>query len=113
MYIQLSSNICRSFKINITVRKSRYLRLVAAYFVRSLTLGDNPQTNSRIGADGMMCSASIVCDSPCRFLYSTVQLPEVSSYEQRVTRQPISSLPPRAFIFSAHASHIIPGPLRG
>ena len=31
----------------------------------------------------------------------------------RVTLQPISMLPPSALVFSAHASHIMPGPLRG
>src|SRR5207249_11123431 len=91
----------------------RYFKLSAARFVRSLTAGDKPQTSSRIGADEMMCSASIARRSPCAFLYSTVHAPETSSYEQPVTLQPISSLPPSAFIFSAHASHIMPGPRRG
>src|SRR4030095_4733896 len=113
MYIQLSSNICRSFKINITVRKSRYLRLSAARVVRSLTDGDKPQTSSRIGADEMTCSASITCRSPSPFLYSILHWPDKSSYEHRVTLQSISNLPPSAVIFSAHASHIIPGPRLG
>src|SRR5207237_1066286 len=104
---------CRPATISITVRKSRYLRLSAACLARSLTVGDKPHKSSRIGADEMTCSASIACRSPCRSLYATVQLPEVSSWEQRDTLQPISSLPPSAFIFSAHASHLIPGPLRG
>src|ERR1051326_2653029 len=82
--------------------KSRYFKLSAARFVRSLTAGAKPQTNSRIGADEMMCSAWIVCGSPSRFLYSTSQLPAASSYEQRVTLQLISSFPPSAFIFPAH-----------
>src|SRR5215471_12148948 len=103
----------RSFKINITVRKSRYLRLSAARLVRSLTDGDKPQTSSRIGADEMTCSASIMHRSPSSFRYSTFHCPDKSSYEHRFTLQPISNLPPNAVIFSAHASHIIPGPRRG
>src|SRR3954451_13825143 len=113
MQIQLSSNLSRSFKISMTVRKSRYLRLSAAVFVRSLTAGDKPQTSSRIGADEITCSASIIWQSPLPFLYSTFHWPDKSSYEQRITLQPISNLPPSAVIFSAHASHIIPGPRRG
>src|SRR5205823_8221059 len=97
--------------MSMTVRKSRYLRLSAAPFARSLTAGDNPQINSRIGADEMTFSASIVCNPPCRSVNSTVQVLEASWYEQPVTLQPVSIVPPIAFVFSAHASHIILGPL--
>src|SRR4029077_14343155 len=55
------------------------LELSAARLVRSLTAGDKPQTSWRIGADEMTCSASTVCRSPWLFLYSTIQLPDVSS----------------------------------
>src|SRR5262245_32620913 len=96
-----------------TVRKSRYLRLSAAHLVRSLTAGDKPHTSSRIGADEMTCSASMICARPSRFLYSTFHCPGKSLYEHRVTLQPMSNLPPSTSIFSAQASHIIPGPLRG
>src|SRR5215831_8845511 len=96
-----------------TVRKSRYLRLSAARLVRPLTAGDKPQTSSRIGADEMTCSVSMLCITPLLLLYWIFHCPDKSSYEQRVTLQLISNLPPRAVIFSAHASHIIPGPRRG
>src|SRR4029077_1120279 len=42
-----------------------------------------------------------------------VHVPLASSYWHRITRQPISSAPPSALVFSAHVSHIIPGPRRG
>src|SRR5262249_9569084 len=96
-----------------TVRKSRYLRLSAARLVRSLTAGDKPHTSSCIGADEITCSAWIVRKAPSPFLYSTFHCLDKSSYEQRVTLQPISNSPPSATIFSAQASHIIPGPRRG
>src|SRR3954469_13157005 len=96
-----------------TVRKSRYLRLSAARLVRSLTAGDKPQTSSRIGADEITCSASTICRSPLPLWYSTFHWVDEPSYEQPTTLQPISNLPPKAVIFSAQASHIIPGPRRG
>src|SRR4030095_753550 len=42
-----------------------------------------------------------------------VHVPLASSYSQRTTRQPIWMTPPKALVFSAHVSHIIPGPRRG
>src|SRR5260370_15389662 len=96
-----------------TVKKSRYLRLSAARRVRSETSGRIPQTNSRIGAEEITCSASTKWRFPSRSLNLTVHVDVVSSKAQPLTRAAISILPPIAFTFSAHASHIMPGPLRG
>ena len=68
------------------MRKSRYLRLSAACFVRSLTLGDNPQNelphrrrrNDVFGFDCLQISLSIfVCDRPIAgcFVVRTARYP--------------------------------------
>src|SRR5918997_653298 len=72
-----------------------------------------PFTSSRIGADEMTCSDSIVCTSPAASLYFSAHVCVAVLYSQPTTFAPMWILPPSCFVFSAHASHIMPGPLRG
>src|SRR5205823_8564433 len=85
----------------------------AARFASSETSGSRSLINSRIGAEEITCSDSRVCSFPCWSQQIVVHVQVASSYWHQITRQPISIAPPSTLVFSAHVSHIIPGPRRG
>src|ERR1035437_1960488 len=113
MYIQLSAKRPRSFTISPTVRKSRYRKERAAWRAASGSCGSICATNSRMGMDETRCSARYSSNSPLALWEVTTQRLLVESKRQPTTLRPSSTAPPSLRTFSAHASHIIPGPCRG
>ena len=68
-------------------------------------------TSSRIGMVEITCEAATACSTPPWVYVALTARPPATS--MRVSRAPISSVPPAACTLSAQISHIIPGPYLG